>query len=75
MCYFIAYNAATGEVHFDRVHADGKGYDLLSQTKWATGSSLLMPFVSTFPVGLPPQAGLIAYNAKTGSVRFERFLP
>jgi hypothetical protein len=40
---FLAYNAATGEVHFDRIHADGKGYDILMQSKWGPGWTHFIP--------------------------------
>ena len=62
----LAYNAATGEVHFDRLHDDAKGFDILWQSTWGKGWTHFMPFV------LNAKPGFLAYNAATGEVHFDR---
>jgi hypothetical protein len=64
--HFIAYNSATGEVHFDRINDDGKGFAILVKSTWGTGWSQLMPFT------LNNKPHFIAYNSATGEVHFDR---
>jgi hypothetical protein len=65
---FIAYNATTGEVHFDRVAASLNGSETAWAWHWGTGWSSFMPFIPA------PGAGphYLVYNAATGEVHIDR---
>lgn len=62
--YFLAYNAATGEVHVDRVLEDGHGFDILLKGTWGAGWTHFMPY------SLNGHPYFLAYNAATGEATF-----
>ena len=40
--HFVAYNSATGDLHFNRIRPTGRGADILSTGKISTGFTHMM---------------------------------
>ena len=65
---FIAYNATTGSVHFDRL--SDAGWEIEVSSAWSAGWDLLLPVFLRLP--LWGNTGLIAYRRSDGLAHFDR---
>lgn len=67
--HFIPYNSGTGEVHFDRINDDGKGFVIFKKTNLGKGWTQLIPYRYYDGVW---KWMFTAHNSATGEVLFYR---
>jgi len=67
--HYLSYKVDSGDVHIDRIRADGRGVDTVWEDTWTTGWTSFMPFL------LNGSPHYLAYKVGNGAVAIDRIRP